>query len=63
MAKVILREGESFEQLLRRFKLQVRRAGIIEEAKRREYYEKPSVVRKREEEQKKRRIAQRERLG
>jgi len=61
MAKVTLREGETIEQALRRFKLEVKKAGIMDEIKRHEYYEKPSVVRKREEEQKRRRIKQRER--
>ena len=46
MTVVIIREGESFESALRRFKKQCERTGILSEVKRREYYEKPSVKRK-----------------
>jgi small subunit ribosomal protein S21 len=63
MAKVTVREGETIEQALRRFKLEVKKAGIKEEAESHRFYEKPSVVRKRKEAQKKRRIKQRERYN
>jgi len=63
MVKITVREGETIEQALRRFKQEVKKAGIMDELKRHEYYEKPSVVRKREEEQKKRRIKQWEQQG
>ncbi|MGD0228940.1 MAG: 30S ribosomal protein S21 [Syntrophorhabdales bacterium] len=46
MTVVIIREGESFESALRRFKKQCERTGILSEVKRREHYEKPSVKRK-----------------
>jgi len=46
MPGVKLREGESFEQALRRFKKQCEKAGILSELKKREHYEKPSVKRK-----------------
>jgi small subunit ribosomal protein S21 len=46
MSAIIIREGESFESALRRFKKQCERTGILSEVKRREYYEKPSVKRK-----------------
>ncbi|MGB9734736.1 MAG: 30S ribosomal protein S21 [bacterium] len=49
MTSVIVREGENFEQALRRFKKLVERAGIQTELRKREYYEKPSVERKRKE--------------
>lgn len=49
MTSVIVKEGESFEQALRRFKKLVERAGIQTELRKREYYEKPSVERKRKE--------------
>jgi len=62
MAKVIVREGESIEQALRRFNREVQKEGILLELKKREYYEKPSVVRKREESLKKHRI-ELEKLG
>lgn len=46
MTSVIVREDESFESALRRFKKQVEKAGVLFEMKRREHYEKPSVRRK-----------------
>jgi len=46
MPGVKLREGESFEQALRRFKKQCEKAGILSELKRRDYYDKPSVRKK-----------------
>jgi small subunit ribosomal protein S21 len=46
MPAIIIRDGESFESALRRFKKQCERTGILSEVKRREHYEKPSVKRK-----------------
>jgi len=46
MPGVRLREGESFEQALRRFKKQCEKAGILAELRKREYYEKPSERKK-----------------
>jgi small subunit ribosomal protein S21 len=37
----------TFDQMLRRFKKKVERAGILEEVKKREYYEKPAQKRQR----------------
>ncbi len=56
MAKITVREGETIERALRRFKREVQKAGIMDELRKREFYEKPSVVKKREEAQKKRKI-------
>lgn len=50
MPGVKLREGESFEQALRRFKKQCEKAGILSELRKREYYEKPSIKRKKKQE-------------
>lgn len=47
MTSVRIRDGESFEQALRRFKKIVEKAGILTELRKREFYEKPSVKRKR----------------
>lgn len=47
MPGIRVREGESFETALRRFKKQCEKAGILSELKKREHYEKPSVRRKR----------------
>ena len=38
-----MREGETFEQALRRFKKQCEKAGILSELRKREHYEKPSI--------------------
>lgn len=46
MPAIIIRDGESFESALRRFKKQCERTGILSEVKKREYFEKPSVKRK-----------------
>jgi len=46
MPAVIVKEGESLESALRRFKKQCERTGILSEIKKREHYEKPSVRRK-----------------
>jgi small subunit ribosomal protein S21 len=37
------REGEGFEQLLKRFKKQCEKAGILSDVKKKEHFEKPSV--------------------
>jgi small subunit ribosomal protein S21 len=43
---VVIREDESFESALRRFKKQVEKAGVLSEMRKRQHYEKPSVRRK-----------------
>ena len=50
MAEVKLKENESLDNALRRFKKQCARSGILTEVKRREHYEKPSVKRKKKSE-------------
>ena len=50
MPEVRVRENESIESALKRFKKKIQKAGIISEIKRRERYEKPSVKRKRKSE-------------
>jgi small subunit ribosomal protein S21 len=47
MTGVRVRDGESFESAVRRFKKQCEKAGILSELRKREHYEKPSVKRKR----------------
>jgi len=49
MAIVVVKEDESFEKALKRFKKLCEKEGIITEMKRREFYEKPSVKRKRKQ--------------
>ena len=49
MAVVKVREGESFERALRRFKKQCEKEGIMAEVRKHAHYEKPSVKRKRKQ--------------
>ena len=42
-----VREDESFENALRRFKRKCEKAGVLTELKKRQHFEKPSVKRKR----------------
>jgi small subunit ribosomal protein S21 len=46
MTSVEVKEDESFESALRRFKKQCEKAGVLSELRKREHYEKPSVRRK-----------------
>jgi len=46
MPGVKVRENESFDNALRRFKKQCEKAGILSEMRKREHYEKPSIRRK-----------------
>ncbi|MBI2981549.1 MAG: 30S ribosomal protein S21 [Deltaproteobacteria bacterium] len=46
MSVVKIREGESFESAVRRFKRSCEKAGLLTEIRKREHYEKPSVRRK-----------------
>ena len=50
MATVIVKEGESLDNALRRFKRQCAKDGIQQEIRKREHYEKPSVKRKKKSE-------------
>ena len=45
MPYVRVRESDSFENALKRFKKQCEKEGILSEVKKREHYEKPSVKR------------------
>jgi small subunit ribosomal protein S21 len=47
MAEVRVKQNESLEEALKRFKKECDKSGIISEMKKREHYEKPSVRRKR----------------
>jgi small subunit ribosomal protein S21 len=46
MPAIIVRDGEPFESVLRRFKKLCERTGVLSEVKKREYFEKPSVKKK-----------------
>lgn len=55
MAKVELKDNESLDDALRRFKRQCARTGVMSEYRKREHYEKPSVKRKKKSEAARRR--------
>jgi small subunit ribosomal protein S21 len=50
MAQVIVKENESLESALKRFKRSCARDGVMSELRKREHYEKPSVKRKKKSE-------------
>ena len=50
MSEIHVRENESIDSALRRFKRQTSRDGVIKEVRKREHYEKPSVKRKKKSE-------------
>lgn len=51
MPKTHVRENESLDEALRRFKRQVNKAGVLSETKKRQYYLKPGLKRKLKAEQ------------
>ena len=50
MSEVRLKDNETLDSALRRFKRQCARAGVLAEVRKREHYEKPSVKRKKKSE-------------
>ena len=56
MPGVKLKDGESFESIVRRFKKQCEKAGILAEVRKRECYEKPSLKKKKAMAQSKKRM-------
>ena len=50
MSEIRVKENESLEQALRRFKRKCANAGVLSEVRKREHYEKPSVKRKKKSE-------------
>ncbi|WP_028274182.1 30S ribosomal protein S21 [Atopococcus tabaci] len=50
MTKTVVKNNESLDDALRRFKRSVSKTGTLKEARKREYYEKPSVKRKKKSE-------------
>jgi small subunit ribosomal protein S21 len=47
VVKLTLREKESVQEAVRRFRKLVERSGVKKEMRRREYYEKPSEIKRR----------------
>jgi ribosomal protein S21 len=50
MSEVRVKENESLDSALKRFKRQCAKAGVLAEVRKREHYEKPSVRRKKKSE-------------
>jgi len=50
MSEVRVKENESLDSALRRFKRSCARSGVLAEVRKREHYEKPSVKRKKKSE-------------
>ena len=63
MPIIKLKDNESFDSGLRRFKRSRDRAGVISEVRKREFYEKPTSVRKRKAAAAVKRQAKRSRAG
>ena len=63
MAQVRSREGEGFEQLLKRFKKQCEKAGILSDVKKKEHFEKPSVRLKKKSIAARKRLAKKKKGG
>ena len=53
MAKTVVKNNETLEDALRRFKRDVSRSGTLAEARKREYYVKPSISKKLKKKQQK----------
>lgn len=47
LVKLVVRDRESIQEAVRRFRKLVERSGIKKEMRRREYYEKPSEIKRR----------------
>ena len=50
MSEIRVKENESLENAIRRFKRQCAKSGVLNELRTREHYEKPSVKRKQQSE-------------
>ncbi|MCL2838367.1 MAG: 30S ribosomal protein S21 [Oscillospiraceae bacterium] len=50
MAEIKIKDNESLDNALRRFKRSCARAGVMSDVRRHEHYEKPSVRRKKKSE-------------
>jgi small subunit ribosomal protein S21 len=50
MSEIRVKENESIDSALKRFKRQCAKSGVLAEVRKREHYEKPSVKRKKKSE-------------
>lgn len=55
MSEIKVRDNESLENALKRFKRSCAKSGVLSEVRKREHYEKPSVKRKKKSEAARRR--------
>jgi small subunit ribosomal protein S21 len=55
VSEIKVRDNESLDSALRRFKRECAKAGVLAEVRKREHYEKPSVRRKKKSEAARRR--------
>ncbi|MEW5693613.1 MAG: 30S ribosomal protein S21 [Candidatus Hydrogenedentota bacterium] len=63
MPDIIVREDESFEKALKRFRQSCQQSGLMTEIKKRQHYEKPSVKRKKKSERARKRMSKKYRGG
>ncbi|MBN23155.1 MAG: 30S ribosomal protein S21 [Bdellovibrionaceae bacterium] len=63
MPRINVKDGESFEGVLKRFKKAVEKAGTLSEVRKREHYEKPSIKQKKKEEASRKRQIKKKRGG
>ncbi len=50
MSEIHVKDNESLDSALRRFKRSIARSGVLAEVRKREHYEKPSVKKKKKSE-------------
>ena len=50
MSEIRIKDNESLDSALRRFKRSCAKSGVLQEVRKREHYEKPSVARKKKSE-------------
>jgi len=63
MVKLMVRDSETIQEAVRRFRKLVERSGIKKEMRRREHYQKPSEIRRRQKIQAERRNKRARMLG
>ena len=63
MPSIRVRESDSLENALKRFKKQCEKEGILSEVKKREHYDKPSVKKKKKAIAARKKAAKRIKLG
>ena len=59
---IYVREGDSFEAALKKFKKMCEKAGVLSEVRKREAYEKPSVKKKKKAAAARKRLLKKQRM-